>query len=107
VFGDTEHRHDAFVQWHDEFQLDTWVVSPIFPWLRETLLSMLVKGPAEYPEPVRGYPLAVIIVLEWSLGQHIPCRDVQGGLVVYLLAGVYASHEKSSKVASGFERPGP
>jgi hypothetical protein len=51
VFGDTEHRHDAFVQWHDEFQLDTWVESPIFPWLRETLLSMLVKGPAEYPEP--------------------------------------------------------
>jgi hypothetical protein len=56
---------------------------------------------------VRGSPLAVIIVLEWSLWQHIPCRDVQGGLVVYLLAGVYASHEKSSKVASGFERPGP
>jgi hypothetical protein len=46
---------------------------------------------------VRGSPLTVIIALGLSLGQHIPCRDIQGGLEVYPLAGVYASHKKSSK----------
>jgi hypothetical protein len=47
---------------------------------------------------VRGSPLAVMIVLELSQRQHKPCRGVQGGLVVYPLAGVYTSHEKNSIV---------
>jgi len=50
VLGDTEDRNDVSAQWHDELPLDTWVESPIFCWLRETFLPMLVKEPAEYPE---------------------------------------------------------
>jgi hypothetical protein len=51
VLGDTEDRNDVSGQWHDEWPLDTWVESPIFRWLRETFLPMLVKERAEYPEP--------------------------------------------------------
>jgi len=51
VLGDTEDRNDVSGQWHDEWPLDTWVQSPIFRWLRETFLRMLVKERAEYPEP--------------------------------------------------------
>jgi len=50
VLGDTEDRNNVSGQWHDEWPLDTWVESPIFRWLRETFLPMLVKEPAEYPE---------------------------------------------------------
>ena len=51
MLGDTEDRNDVSGQWYDEWALDTWVDSPIFRWLRETFLPMLVKEPAEYPEP--------------------------------------------------------
>jgi len=51
VLGDTEDPNDVSGQWHDEWPLNCWVESPIFPWLRETVLPMLVKEPAENPEP--------------------------------------------------------
>jgi len=51
VLGDTKDRNDVSGQWHDEWPLDTWVDSPIVRWLRDTFLPMLVKEPAEYPEP--------------------------------------------------------
>jgi len=51
VLGDTEDCNDVSGQWHDESPLDTWVESPIFRSLRETVLPMLVKEPAQYPEP--------------------------------------------------------
>jgi hypothetical protein len=51
VLGDTEDRNDVSGQWYNEWPLDTWVDSPIFRWLRDTFLPMLVKEPAEYPEP--------------------------------------------------------
>ena len=51
VLGDTEDRNDTSGQWYDEWPLDTWVDSPIFRWLRETFLPMLVNEPAEYAEP--------------------------------------------------------
>jgi hypothetical protein len=51
VLGDTEDRNDISGQWYNEWPLDTWVDSPIFQWLRDTFLPMLVKEPAEYPEP--------------------------------------------------------
>jgi len=51
VLGDREDRNDVSGQWYDEWPLDTWVDSPIFCWLRETFLPMLVNEPAEYPEP--------------------------------------------------------
>jgi len=51
VLGDTEDRNDVSGQWYDELPLDTWVDSPIFRWLKETFLPMLVNEPAEYPEP--------------------------------------------------------
>jgi len=51
VLGGTEDRNDVSGKWHNEWPLDTWVESPIFRWLRETFLAMLVKEPAEYPEP--------------------------------------------------------
>jgi len=50
VLGDSEDGNDCSGQSHDEWPLDTWVESPIFRWLRETFLPMLVKKPAEYPE---------------------------------------------------------
>jgi len=51
VLGVTEDRNDVSGQWYNEWPLDTWVDSPIFLWLRDTFLPMLVKEPAEYPEP--------------------------------------------------------
>jgi len=51
VLGDIEDQNDVSGQWHDEWPLDTWVDSPIFRWLRDTFLPMLVKEPAEDPEP--------------------------------------------------------
>jgi hypothetical protein len=51
LLGDTEDRNDVSGQWHDKWPLDTWVESPIFGWLRETYLPMLVKEPAEYSKP--------------------------------------------------------
>jgi len=51
VLGDTEDRNDVFGQWHAEWPLDTWVECPIVRRLRETILAMFVKEPAEYPEP--------------------------------------------------------
>jgi len=50
VLGDTEDRNDISGQWYNECPLNTWVDSPIFGWLRDTFLPMLVKEPAEYPE---------------------------------------------------------
>jgi hypothetical protein len=51
VLGDTEDRNDVSEQWYNEWPLDTWVDSPIFRWLRDTFLPMLVNESAEYPEP--------------------------------------------------------
>ena len=51
VLGDTEDCNNGSGQWHDEWPLNSWVESLIFGWLGETLLPMLVKEPAEYPEP--------------------------------------------------------
>ena len=50
VLGVTEDRNDDSGQWHDEWPLDTCVEPPIFRWLRETSLPILVKEPAVYPE---------------------------------------------------------
>jgi len=54
--GDTEDSNDVSGQWYDQWALDTWVDLPIFRWLRETFLPMLVKEPAEYPEPDEDDP---------------------------------------------------
>jgi hypothetical protein len=51
VLGDTKDRNDVSGQWYNEWPLDTWVDSPIFRWLRDTFLPMLVNESAEYPEP--------------------------------------------------------
>jgi len=51
VLGHTKDQNDTPGQWYNELPLDTWLHSPIFRWLRETFLPMLVKEPAEYPEP--------------------------------------------------------
>jgi len=47
----TEHCNNVSGQWHNEWPLDTSVELLIFRWLRDTVLAMLVKEPAEYPEP--------------------------------------------------------
>jgi len=52
LLEDTEDRNDISGQWNHEWPLDTWGNSPIFRWLREKFLPMLVKEPAEYPETV-------------------------------------------------------
>jgi hypothetical protein len=51
LLGDTEDRNNVSGQWYDKWPLDTWVDSPIFRWLRDTFLLMLVNESAEYPEP--------------------------------------------------------
>ena len=51
VLGDTEDRNEDSGQLYDDWQLDTWVASPIFRTLRDTFLPMLFYQPAEYPEP--------------------------------------------------------
>jgi len=51
VLGDTEDRNDISGKWYNEWLLDPWVDSPIFRWLRDTILPMLVNAAAEYPEP--------------------------------------------------------
>jgi hypothetical protein len=48
VLGDTEDRNNVSGQWYDEWAIDTWMDLPIFRWLREKFLPMLVKEPAEY-----------------------------------------------------------
>jgi hypothetical protein len=51
VLGDTEDQNDVSGPSYNEWPLHTWGDSPIFRWLRDTLLPMLVKEPAGYPEP--------------------------------------------------------
>jgi len=51
VLGDTEDWNDISGQWYNEWPVDTWVDSPIFRWLRDTFLQMLVNESVEYPEP--------------------------------------------------------
>jgi hypothetical protein len=50
VLGDTEDRNNISRQWYNEWPLDTWVDSPIFRWLRDTFLPILVNAAAEYPK---------------------------------------------------------
>ena len=62
VLGDTEDWNDVSGQWHIEWRINSWVDSPIFHWLSDTFLPMLVNEPAEYPEPnedeaLHGAPL--------------------------------------------------
>ena len=64
VLGDTEDRKDISRQWHHELALDTWVNSPIFRWLGETFLPMLVNEHAEYPESDEDDPLREALLLE-------------------------------------------
>jgi len=49
--GNTEDRNDVSGQWYNEWPLNTWVHSPLFRWLTDTLLPMLVKEHVAYPEP--------------------------------------------------------
>jgi len=51
VLYDTNDHNNISGQWYDEWPLDTWEDSPIFGWLRDTFLRMLVANPVEYPEP--------------------------------------------------------
>jgi len=51
VLGDTEDRNDSSGQWYDSWPLDTWEDCVILWWLRDAILPMVVKEPAEYPEP--------------------------------------------------------
>ena len=50
VLGDTEDRNAVTGQSYNEWPLNTWVDSPIFQWLRDTFLPMLVNESAEYPD---------------------------------------------------------
>jgi SNF2 family DNA or RNA helicase len=50
VLGETEDCNDVSGKWHNEWTLDMWVESPNFRWLRVTILPMVVKEPAKYPQ---------------------------------------------------------
>jgi len=54
VLGDTDDQNDISGQLYDEWPLDTWMDCPIFRWLRDTFLPMLVDSPREYPKPDKG-----------------------------------------------------
>jgi len=74
VLGDTEDRNDVSGQWYDKWPLDTWVDSPIFRWLRDTFLPMLVNESAEYPEPDEDEALNEALLHEpESLKSTLPC----------------------------------
>jgi len=64
VLGVTEDGNDVSGQWYDEWPLDTWVDSPIFRWLRETFLPMLVNKHAEYAKPDEDDPLREALLPE-------------------------------------------
>jgi hypothetical protein len=64
VLGDTEDRNEVSGQLYDEWALDSWVDLPMFQWLRQTFLPMLVKEPAEYSEPDEDDPLREAVLLE-------------------------------------------
>jgi hypothetical protein len=49
--GDTEDWNDVSGQWYNKWPLKTSVDSPIFRWLRDTILAIFVNEPVEYPKP--------------------------------------------------------
>jgi len=74
VLGDTKDRNDVSGQWYDEWPLDTWVDSPIFQSLRDTFLPILVKEPAEYPEPDNDEASNEALLLEHESNKSsLPC----------------------------------
>ena len=54
ALGDTEDWNNVSGHWYNEWPLNTGVDSPIFRWLGDTFLPMLVNAPAEYPKPDEG-----------------------------------------------------
>jgi len=72
VLGDIEDRNNVSGQWHDEWPLDGSVASPIFRWLRDTFLPMLVKKPAEYPEPDKDDTLREMLFPEQRNDNALP-----------------------------------
>jgi len=79
VLGDTEHCNDISGQWYNEWPLDTLVDCPIFRWLRDTFLPMIVKEPAESPEPDEDKASNEAILLEHEGNEsalpHAPPRQ--------------------------------
>ena len=51
VLGDTEHHNNLSGQWYDEWPINTWVDCPMFQWLREILMPILINESVEYREP--------------------------------------------------------
>jgi hypothetical protein len=51
VLGETKDQNHVSGQWYNDWPIDISVESPIFRWLRDTLLPMFVNKPAEYPKP--------------------------------------------------------
>ena len=51
VLGDTEDWNYVSRQWYNEWPIHTSVDSPIFRWLRDTVLPMLVDASVQNPEP--------------------------------------------------------
>ena len=51
MLGHTEDRNEISGQWYNQWLLYNWMNSRVFGWLRETCVPMLVKEPAEDPEP--------------------------------------------------------
>jgi hypothetical protein len=86
--GDTEDPNAVSGQWYDEWALDTLVDSPIFRWLRETFLPMLVKEPAEYPKPGEDDPLREALLLEQQRHENaLPGAPPQNALLFCPLPG--------------------
>jgi hypothetical protein len=58
LLGDTDDSNEIPGPWQNEWTLKPWVDSPIFRWLRQTFLPMLINEPAEYPKPDKDDPLS-------------------------------------------------
>ena len=64
VLGAREDHNNMSRKWYSEWPLDTLVDTPVFRWLRETFLPVLVNQHAEYPEPDEDDPLREAYVPE-------------------------------------------
>jgi hypothetical protein len=77
-------------QWHDNSALDPGVESPISQFLRETILQIFVKEPAQYPELDRDDTSCETLSLEERNENALPSTPPPQKAVVFCpLAGQF------------------
>jgi len=88
VMEDTENHNDVSDIRYDKWPLATWVDSPIFRWLREIFLPMLVKEHAEYPEPDQDDESWESLLPEQDRNEStLPCVPLQKAVLICSFPG--------------------